>query len=173
MFVNFKRFDIFCGVYSLEWLEKHEPGPVPEGYCISVAYTCLVDCTHAIYAAVEESMRERKTSSCNSGEDETHLEKASDGSTSEHSVKRDKEGAYSFFLNCQFFVNVFEFYVIKKEIFGKILFIFSGFERIIYVLLSVFAGRVLDIVGLQVFFDIIFYNFFYVLVLMILLRTPF
>lgn len=34
-------------------MEKHEPGPVPEGYCLSIAYMCLIDCTHSVYSAIE------------------------------------------------------------------------------------------------------------------------
>lgn len=40
-------------IFRLDWLEKHEPGPVPEGYCLSIAYMCLIDCTHSVYSAVE------------------------------------------------------------------------------------------------------------------------
>ncbi|KAI6230234.1 Protein MON2-like protein [Aphelenchoides fujianensis] len=38
----------------LEWLEKNDPGVVPPGYCLSVAYYSLVDATHSIYAVIEE-----------------------------------------------------------------------------------------------------------------------
>ncbi|CAD5226469.1 unnamed protein product [Bursaphelenchus xylophilus] len=38
----------------LEWLDKHDPASVPEGYNLSVAYFSLVDLTHSIYAVVEE-----------------------------------------------------------------------------------------------------------------------
>lgn len=38
----------------LDWLEKHEASNVPPGYCISLAYACLIDVTHSIYAVVEE-----------------------------------------------------------------------------------------------------------------------
>uniref|UniRef100_A0A915D9Y5 Mon2 C-terminal domain-containing protein n=1 Tax=Ditylenchus dipsaci TaxID=166011 RepID=A0A915D9Y5_9BILA len=38
----------------LDWLEKHEAGPVPEGYCLSIAYACLVDSTHSIFAAIDQ-----------------------------------------------------------------------------------------------------------------------
>lgn len=34
-------------------MEKHEPSPVPEGYCLSIAYMCLIDCTHSVYSAIE------------------------------------------------------------------------------------------------------------------------
>lgn len=39
--------------FRLDWLEKHEPSTIPEGYCFSIVYACLVDCTQSIYAAIE------------------------------------------------------------------------------------------------------------------------
>uniref|UniRef100_A0A7E4V301 Protein MON2 homolog n=1 Tax=Panagrellus redivivus TaxID=6233 RepID=A0A7E4V301_PANRE len=38
----------------LDWLEKHEAGPIPVGYAISLAYAVLTDITHSVYAVVEE-----------------------------------------------------------------------------------------------------------------------
>jgi len=39
----------------LEWLEKHEPGALPDGYCLSLAYTCLIDCTRSIFTGIDSS----------------------------------------------------------------------------------------------------------------------
>lgn len=53
-FVNFLKF-LFLLIFfiRLDWLEKHEPSTIPEGYTFSIAYSCLLDCTQSIYAAIE------------------------------------------------------------------------------------------------------------------------
>ena len=39
--------------YSLEMLEKSEPPTIPDGYCMSVAYACLLDVVRSISLVVE------------------------------------------------------------------------------------------------------------------------
>jgi hypothetical protein len=55
----------------LDWLEKHEAGAIPSGYCISLAYACLIDVTHSIYAVVEEINSPTKQPA--TGQDEIEL----------------------------------------------------------------------------------------------------
>uniref|UniRef100_A0AC34GU34 Protein MON2 homolog n=1 Tax=Panagrolaimus sp. ES5 TaxID=591445 RepID=A0AC34GU34_9BILA len=56
----------------LDWLEKHEAGVIPLGYCISLAYACLIDVTHSIYAVVEEINSPSKQPATSQNEIELH-----------------------------------------------------------------------------------------------------
>lgn len=59
-------FFIYFLYFRLDWLEKHEPSPIPEGYTFSLVYACLIDCTQSVYAAIEIENMNLLDSSINS-----------------------------------------------------------------------------------------------------------
>jgi hypothetical protein len=57
---KFSCFTVFCGInyillpaFSLEMMDKVEPPPIPEGYGISIAFSCLLGVIKGVHQIVE------------------------------------------------------------------------------------------------------------------------